>query len=322
MTRRVDIQLMLILTACILIFGYTLNSTKKTAAITIGFAGDVMIGRLVNEVIGQKGYSYPWGDVLPLLQRTDLNIINLETTLTTSTNRLPKTFNYKASPDRVKTLQEARIDIVNLANNHIRDFGDVGLLETIKTLDAAGIKHVGAGKNIDEAHKQVIITKNNVKIGIIGYTDNEPGWQAQENKSGTNYIKVGDIDKIHRYITPLRDQVDLLIVSIHDCDSKLEFCIEIIRKIGESFSPFISLPSKSAFSNTTPFFFSSVKKISKLVFQELCEPDTDLTNLHSPNGDQKLYGALFLQTRRIPCLVLLMLELKTSSCSISIERYF
>ncbi len=215
MTRRVDIQLMLILTACILIFGYTLNSTKKTAAITIGFAGDIMIGRLVNEVISQKGYSYPWGDVLPLLQRTDLNIINLETTLTTSTDRLPKTFNYKASPDRVKTLQEARIDIVNLANNHIRDFGDIGLLETIKTLDAAGIKHVGAGKNIDEAHKPVIITKNNVKIGIVGYTDNEPGWQAQENKSGTNYIKVGDIDKIHRYITPLHDKVDLLIVSIH-----------------------------------------------------------------------------------------------------------
>lgn len=50
--------------------------------VTIGFAGDVMIGRSVNDKISTTGYSYPWGNVLPLFKSTDLNLINLEAPLT------------------------------------------------------------------------------------------------------------------------------------------------------------------------------------------------------------------------------------------------
>ncbi len=213
--KRIDLRLMLKVTACIFIGGYTLNTKKQTT--TLCFAGDVMIGRLVNEIIGQKGYHYPWGNILPLLKQSDFNIINLETTLTTSTQKTPKVFNYKANPDRVKTLQEAHISVANLANNHILDFGNAGLFETIKTLDNAHIKHVGAGENIDDARAPVIIKKNNLTIGIIGYTDNEPGWQAQENRPGTNYLEVGDIKSVKHDINTIRNNVDLdlLIVSIH-----------------------------------------------------------------------------------------------------------
>lgn len=183
--------------------------------VTIGFTGDVMIGRTVNEVIDEKGYKYIWGNMLPLLQKNDLNIINLETTLTTSQDRVSKIFNFKAAPDKVKALTLANINIANLANNHIRDFGDSGLEETISVLDKANILHVGAGMNESEARKPVIITKKGIKIGIIGYTDNEPTWEAIGDKPGTNYVKVGNIAKVKEDISKLRDKVDILIFSIH-----------------------------------------------------------------------------------------------------------
>ncbi|HVU97094.1 MAG TPA: CapA family protein [Puia sp.] len=82
----------------------------------IGLAGDVMIGRTVDRFISAKGYVYPWGNMLHLLRDTDMNIVNLETTLTSSVQKVEKTFNFKASPDKIKTLTEARITAVNLAN--------------------------------------------------------------------------------------------------------------------------------------------------------------------------------------------------------------
>lgn len=191
----------------------TISSTKET--VVIGLAGDTMLGRLVNTRISQTNYQYPWGDVLPILKKTDLNLINLETALTKSVRKVPKVFNFKADPDKVQSLVEARIDVCNLANNHILDFSEEGLLETISTLDKAGIKHVGAGVSQAEAAEPVIIKKKNISIGIIGYTDNEPEWQAKENKPGTNYAEVEDIENIKKEIKKLRPQVDLLIFTMH-----------------------------------------------------------------------------------------------------------
>lgn len=192
------------------------HNNKEKASIIIGLTGDVMLGRLVNDTISKKGYAYPWGNMLPSLHATDLNIINLETTLTKSTDAVPKVFNFKADPDKVQTLKEARIDIVTLANNHSRDFGDTGLQETITILDAAGILHVGAGLNTKDAHHPVIITKKDICVGVIGFTDNEPDWKATEIKPGTNYVHIpNDNAKIIDAIKKLRPQVDILVVTFH-----------------------------------------------------------------------------------------------------------
>ncbi|MDN3670539.1 CapA family protein [Echinicola jeungdonensis] len=191
------------------------NIQKAQPQLLIGLAGDSMLGRLVNKKISATDYRYPWGNLLPLLKKTDLNIINLETTFTTSNNSVPKTFNFKADPDKVQCLTRAHIQYVTLANNHILDFSNEGLMETLKVLNKAKIKHVGAGKNDIEAQKPLIIRKNGIKIGLLGYTDNEPDWEAQTSQPGINYLKVGDIEKVKKSLIPLREKVDLLIVSLH-----------------------------------------------------------------------------------------------------------
>ena len=186
--------------------------------LSIGLAGDVMIGRTVDSAISREGYSYPWGNMLPILRDTDVNIINLETTLTNSAKEVPKVFNFKASPDKIETLTAARIKFANLANNHILDYSEEGLAETLRTLKAAGIQYSGAGMNKEEAAKPAFIEKNGLRLGMIGFTDNEPGWKAGPGKSGVNYINISDKSQRQEALNEIRNVgkvSDLVIVSIH-----------------------------------------------------------------------------------------------------------
>lgn len=188
---------------------------ESNNSITLALAGDTMLGRSVSPIIEQKGYRYVWGDLLPLLQETDLKLINLETTLTRAPTPVPKVFNYKSNPANVQALVDAKIDVVSLANNHSKDFGNEGLIETINVLDQAGIYHVGAGENIQQARRPVIITKNNIRIGILGATDNEPTWKATADEPGINYISIAHIDELLQDIKNLKQQADIVIVSLH-----------------------------------------------------------------------------------------------------------
>lgn len=198
---------------------------------TIGLTGDVMIGRLTDEVLTTKPPNYLWGDMLPLLQKTDVTLINLEAALTTSQKKVPKVFNFKAHPDKIQTLIEGNISVATLANNHSLDYDKEGLEETVRVLDKAAIAHVGAGKNLEEAKKPVIWEKDGFRIGILGYTDNEPSWKATEfsgtetsgtefsgtETSGTAYVPINQqgLEEIQQDISSIRDQVDFLIVSMH-----------------------------------------------------------------------------------------------------------
>jgi poly-gamma-glutamate capsule biosynthesis protein CapA/YwtB (metallophosphatase superfamily) len=183
--------------------------------IQIGLMGDVMIGRLVNEQMDVVPSVYIWGNLLPLIKRNDLNLINLEAALTTSSQLVPKVFNFKADPHKVQSLIDASIHVANLANNHVLDYSQEGLLETLTTLDQAGIQHIGAGKNINEASSPALFAINGIKIGILGCTDNEPSWLATEKKPGIKYLEVGDLETISNAIVELRSKVDILILSIH-----------------------------------------------------------------------------------------------------------
>lgn len=183
--------------------------------IVIGFAGDVMIGRGVNAFLDQAPPVTIWGDLIDELKNTDLNMVNLEAALTHSEKIVPKVFNFKADPSKVAVLKEAHIDVVNLANNHVLDYDTPGLLETLQTLDEAKIVHVGAGKDLSDARKPVILERKGIKIGILGYSDNEPSWLAQKDRPGIAYIQVGDLTTVLEDIAPLKQKVDIRIVSLH-----------------------------------------------------------------------------------------------------------
>jgi poly-gamma-glutamate synthesis protein (capsule biosynthesis protein) len=97
--------------------------------------------------------AYVWGDALGELEREQpaARIINLETAVTCSEARAAKGINYRMSPANAACLAAARIDCCVLANNHVLDWGRQGLEETLGTLQALGMRTVGAGRDADEA---------------------------------------------------------------------------------------------------------------------------------------------------------------------------
>jgi poly-gamma-glutamate capsule biosynthesis protein CapA/YwtB (metallophosphatase superfamily) len=187
------------------------------------FAGDVMLGRLVNESLARGDYARPWGDVLPSLHGADLFLVNLECALTARTERwtdgADKPFYFRADPAAVQTLALGRVDFASLANNHICDFGPAGLVDTIAALDAAGIAHAGAGADRWSAREPALLTVGATRVAVVAFADYPAEWAATPSAPGINYTPISlareYFDEVRVAVAVAREQADLVVFSIH-----------------------------------------------------------------------------------------------------------
>ncbi len=194
----------------------------------IALAGDVMLGRLVDESIIRNPASSPaaiWGDVLPVMLEADRRLINLECVISARGQPwrpFTKAFHFRAHPRAIEFLQAAKIDCVTLANNHVLDYGSDALLDCLALLDWAGIARTGAGRNLNEASAPARLHLPESRLAVVAVTDNEPDWEAGPEKPGVHYIAYGrrGLLEPHRsrvagVIARAREQADFVIVSAH-----------------------------------------------------------------------------------------------------------
>lgn len=127
----------------------------------------------------------------------------------------------KSKEKAAEGVKYAGFNVLNLANNHIMDYYERGLFDTINILEKNNIEHCGAGKNIDEARKPAILKVKEIKVAVLGYTDmaeyiykGNPmiSFEAGEDKSGVVPRKY---ELIKEDIDEIRENVDLIIVSLH-----------------------------------------------------------------------------------------------------------
>ncbi|MCI0590255.1 MAG: CapA family protein [Gammaproteobacteria bacterium] len=200
----------------------TIYSETAESSIRLAFAGDVMLGRLVNGVIHERGPAYIWGDTLPLLTATDATLVNLECVIAQSGKpfRPERAFYFRAAPIAAKALTVAGIDYVSLSNNHAMDFQGSALLETIRHLDEQGIAHAGAGQDITAASQPAILKVKGKKLGVIAFADHFREYGAGSNSPGTNIIRVDSTEENFRLIEERIKSVkhlgaDFIVFSIH-----------------------------------------------------------------------------------------------------------
>ncbi|MFH1087802.1 MAG: CapA family protein, partial [Chloroflexota bacterium] len=97
----------------------------------------------------------------------------------------------RAHPRNVAGLKHAGFDVVSLAGNHALDWGDDALLDTIELLEKNNMRVVGAGKDITEARKPVILERKGIRIGFLAYNSILPyRYWADTGKPGCAPIRV------------------------------------------------------------------------------------------------------------------------------------
>ncbi|HLL62648.1 MAG TPA: CapA family protein [Propionibacteriaceae bacterium] len=190
---------------------------------TLTVVGDVMLGRRVGRVIADDPRA-PFRPLAARLSRADVTVGNLESTLSTDGPPTQGGDSFGASPGVVRGLRSAGFDAVSLANNHVGDYGDRALRQTLDRLRAADLPYVGAGRNLAEARKPVVLTRNGVRIGLLATDSIGETPAATSRRAGTNRLnmppRTGPLNRralarIAADIRALKRTVDVVVVVPH-----------------------------------------------------------------------------------------------------------
>jgi poly-gamma-glutamate capsule biosynthesis protein CapA/YwtB (metallophosphatase superfamily) len=169
---------------------------------------------------------YIWGDALRELERAevDLRIANLETAITSAQTPWPeKGIHYRMHPQNIGCLTAARISACALANNHVLDWGYDGLLETLKTLDAAEIAHAGAGSDAEEAMRPAVLKMPDTgRLLLFSFGSRTSGipqdWKATSISPGLDLLddfSEATAARVADQMRAYQQPGDLIVASIH-----------------------------------------------------------------------------------------------------------
>ena len=197
---------------------------KKEGVISFGFAGDIlfddeyaMMANLLRRGVSiENGISEP---LLAQMHDVDIMMVNNEFSYTNrGTPTEGKTYTFRADTSTVSYLNDMGVDIVSLANNHVYDFGETGLLDTLDTLEQAEMPYVGAGRNLEEAAAPVYFISGDVKVAMVSATqierlDNPDTKEAGENSPGV--FRCWNPEKLYEVVAAAEENSDFVIVYIH-----------------------------------------------------------------------------------------------------------
>lgn len=144
--------------------------------ITMTFVGDCTFGRnqkhtydrSFDQMYDKKGPDYFFKKVRDIFENDDITVINLEGSLTTSTDIQDKMWNHKGDPEYVKIMTGSSVEVATMGNNHRLDYGQSGCDETEQVLSDAGI-----GYCYDD--KYLIHEVDGVKVGFVSVNEHYDG---------------------------------------------------------------------------------------------------------------------------------------------------
>lgn len=186
--------------------------TKPENVATLLFTGDLCPHNRIEQLALNKEFGVIFNDFIDVFKGNDLNITDLECPLTYAVAARFKTGPHqKAHPDTIGLLEYAGINLVAMANNHIMDYNNEGVEETVELLDKKGIGKVGMGKSKQEAAEPFSIEINGKKFAILNYADNE----FLTTPNGSSICNAFDQVQAFYDITDARKTHDFVIIIMH-----------------------------------------------------------------------------------------------------------
>ncbi|HYK29054.1 MAG TPA: CapA family protein [Streptosporangiaceae bacterium] len=167
-------------------------SQPQSRVITLAFAGDVNFENRTARLLRDPATAL--GPISSVLKSADLTVLNLETSVTSRGVPQPKTYHFRTTPTAFVALRDGGVGLVTMANNHVLDYGQVGLADTIAAARAARFPYVGIGSNAASAWAPYVTTIKGTTIAIIGVsqiTELASSWVATSTRPGeANAINV------------------------------------------------------------------------------------------------------------------------------------
>lgn len=195
--------------------GANIISVTERQNVTITFAGDIMMDRGVKGSVN-KNFNGDYSQLFAkttLFKEDDISFANLEGPVSDVGRNVGSIYSFRMDPKTLFALKDSGFDIVSVANNHAGDWTIAAFKDTLARLTAAGIGYTGGGMTYEEAIRPVIIEKNGIKIGFIGFTDVGPNWLAVNGE--TPGILLANDEKFTTIITNAKAECDFLIASFH-----------------------------------------------------------------------------------------------------------
>ena len=195
--------------------------------LTVNFVGDIFTGRRYEDnggLIDTYGIEALYTPTLEIFgQAADVNVANLEVPYTDRGVPHPtKSVVFRSEPQNITGISYAGVDVVTLGNNHIVDYGEIGMLDTMDSLDNLNILYSGAGSTEYMALLPTFWTEKGVRLGFLGLSNRtgrlwnfQPFLDAGYDKPGFAYLLPENLESSINYTRPLSDVV---IVQTHSGD--------------------------------------------------------------------------------------------------------
>ena len=188
---------------------------EPVAKMRLVAVGDIALNGGYEELARQGRAQEVLSGVAPLLRKGDLVLGNLEGPLTERPPVSPPWRHcMRGHPSYASVLRAAGFNILNLANNHIMDYGWDAVAETIERATAAGIQVFGAGKDLATARQPLQVAVNGLRVSFLGYCGvvvRNPLY-ADANRPG---VAPARRPEIMEDIAAARGTCDLLVVCMH-----------------------------------------------------------------------------------------------------------
>lgn len=206
-----------------LLNGTIMRECRDNDQIVIRFAGDFNLAEdwcTTRYMDGQAdGISGCFSQgLLEKMREADILVMNNEFVYSDRGEALSgKKYTFRANPDRVKLLHEFGVDLVTLANNHVYDYGEEALLDTLSLLNEEKIAYIGAGENQKEASKTVSCIVNGRKIAFVSATEIErsASYTKEATETSAGVLKALNPEKLLQTVREAEKNNDYVIAVLH-----------------------------------------------------------------------------------------------------------
>lgn len=206
--------------------------------------GDIMLGRRVADTpAARRDPSAPLRPLQDYLSGADITVGNFESTLSRDGPPQQGGDSFAARPAVLKGLHDAGFDVLSLANNHVGDFGDRALRQTLARIRNSPIDAVGAGLTLEQAWSPAVVRRHGITLGFVAFNAIGESPRATPDRAGVAEVRMpprtgplsrADLRRATREVRRLSKRVDLVIALPHWGDQYTHRPVPSQRTVGRA----------------------------------------------------------------------------------------